>query len=288
MSHAPDTVTPRFRILDCAVLLVIVGAVSWFLLHAFTSFNYDWDWAKAWEWISDPNESFGGLSFYASTILNTLKITLCVVLLASILGFIGGLSHASNSTSLRVLSTAYVATLRNLPPLVSIFILHFFLTGQLIPLLPLNTFTEWLDEGSLRKLIFASPDAFEYMLSGIIALSIIEGAFITEIVRGGLKGIPPGQEQAGRSLGMNSIQTLRFVLIPQLLKIIRLPMGNSVVSILKNTAILSLISVHDLTFAAQDIANSNSRIFEIWIITGVIYFLLGYSADRILKAFLAR
>ena len=283
MSQQEQGALATRRLIDGSLLAVLGVLAFWFTLSTLEQFNYNWDWPKAWSWISKPNENYGGLSFFASTILNSLKITGCVVIFATILGFIGGLARTSSIHIFRVLSSTYVGIVRNLPPLVSIFILHFFVTGQLIPLFPLEPFTNWLGEGVLRRLIFADPAVLENMISGIIALSIIEGAFITEIVRGGMKGIPQGQAEAGRSLGLSSLQTLRHILIPQLLKIIRLPLGNSVVSILKNTAILSLISVQDLTFGAQDIANSGGPIFEIWIITAGIYLILCVSIDQALK-----
>lgn len=272
-----------FRAFDGFILAVLAVATVGFAKHTLGAFNYTWNWTSAWEWISKPNDTYGGLSFFASTILNTLKITGCVVIIATTFGFIGGLARSAHSNTLRTLSATYVGVARNLPPLVSIFILHFFLTGQLIPHLPLEPLMEWLEKGSIRRLIIADPTILENMISGIIALSVIEGAFITEIVRGGMNGIPRGQAEASRSLGMSTFQTLRHVLIPQLLTIIRLPLGNSVVSILKNTAILSLISVQDLTFAAQDIANSGGPIFEIWLITAGVYLGLCISVDQVLQ-----
>lgn len=283
MSHQTTSLTAPKRVLDGAAL-VTIGACLYFLFHKSVSdFNYTWQWAEAWTWLSKPNETYGGLPYFAFSILNTLKIAFCVSICAIAIGFIGGITRSSASLTLRTLSGVYVGTIRNIPPLVSVFIFYYFLSAQITPLLPLEGLQNWLSQGEYRELLIAESTILDQILSGIIALSIIEGAFITEITRGGMLAIPPGQTEAARALGMTPFQNFRFVLIPQLLSIIRLPLGNSCVSILKNTAILSLISVQDLTFATQEIANSSGFVFEFWIITGGIYLVLCMCIDSMIR-----
>lgn len=286
MSHSTLSLSPRIRLFDGLTLAAICGGVVWLSLRALNDFNYEWDWARAWTFISTPNDAYNGLSYFAFSIVNTLKIAMWVTLFSGMIGLFSGLARTSRFHTLRILSTTYVGIIRNIPPLVSVFIFYFFIVAQLTPLLPLDTIRSWLSEGSLRQSILAEPTLFENMFSGIIALSIIEGAFITEIVRGGVQAIPKGQSEAGKSLGLSSTQTLIHIILPQLLKIIRLPLGNSTVSILKNTAILSLISVQDLTFAAQEMANSSGLVFEIWIFTAAIYLGLCISLDQSLQRLL--
>ena len=269
-------------------MTAIIAGLAWVLWRAVTNFNYEWNWADTFERLTQPNEKYGGLSFFIFSIINTLKIAFWVCVFASGIGFIGGLARNSRSNTLRFLSMAYVGFIRNIPPLVSLFIFYFFIAAQLTPLLPLDSMREILSSNTALQWLIAEPSLLENMLAGIIALSIIEGAFITEIVRGGLKAIPQGQTEAARSLGMTPLQALRHIQIPQLLRIIRLPLGNTAVSILKNTAILSLISVQDLAFAAQELANSSGRVFEIWILTAAVYLILCWTLDFALKRLFAK
>ena len=121
------------------------------------------------------------------------------------------------------------------------------------------------------------------MFAGFLVVSINTGAYMAETVRGGIESIDAGQREAAVAIGMDHFQTMRFVVLPQALRNIMPQIGNNLIINIKDTSVLNVISVTELYFASKSAAGVYYRYFEIFFITCVIYFVMTFTASRILR-----
>ena len=111
----------------------------------------------------------------------------------------------------------------------------------------------------------------ERYASAVLALSLFEGAYISEIIRSGILGVPKGQWEAALSSGMNTWETYRFVILPQAVRNILPPLTGQAVSLIKDSALVSTIAIYDLTMQGQAIVSETFLVFEIWFTVAAIY-----------------
>ncbi len=121
------------------------------------------------------------------------------------------------------------------------------------------------------------------MFAGFLVVSINTGAYMAETVRGGIESIDAGQREAAVAIGMDHFQTMRYVVLPQALRNIMPQIGNNLIINIKDTSVLNVISVTELYFASKSAAGVYYRYFEIFFITCVIYFVMTFTASRILR-----
>ncbi|MEM9197454.1 MAG: amino acid ABC transporter permease, partial [Pseudomonadota bacterium] len=178
----------------------------------------------------------------------------------------------------RLVAMAYVGLIRNVPPLVFIFVFYFFISSQIIPALGVDAWARNLSDegGAVMNLLLGPPVILENLISGVLCLAMFEAAYICEIVRAGIRSVPHSQTEAAQSLGLRPLQVFRLVVLPQALRAVTPPMANQFIMLVKNSAIVSLISVQELTFIGTEIAVSTGRRFETWIVVAVMYFILCY------------
>jgi ABC-type amino acid transport system permease subunit len=150
-----------------------------------------------------------------------------------------------------------VEVFRNTPLLIQIFIVYF-----------------GLPQFGLR---------FSPFLSGISALVLYTSAYNTEVFRAGLEAVPRGQHEAALSTGLSGLQTMRHVIVPQALRISFPALGNNLVSLVKNSSLVSVIGMVDLMFVANDISFNNFRTFEIYGATAILYVVLVLALTRALS-----
>ncbi len=187
----------------------------------------------------------------------TVKITSLSVAVGIIIGIIGGLMRVSKNPILFWLSTVYVEVIRGTPLLVQIFIVYFGLPSIGIRLTP--------------------------YLSAVAALGINSGAYVSEIVRGGIQSISKGQMEAARSLGMSYGQAMRYVVLPQAMIRILPPLGNEFIALLKDSSLVSTIAIAELTRVGQQIITRTFQSFEIWIGVALFYFVMTFIMSRIVR-----
>ncbi|MGX6428131.1 ABC transporter substrate-binding protein/permease [Levilactobacillus yonginensis] len=192
----------------------------------------------------------------------TLIITVCSVFFGFILGVILALARMGQGgvvrTGLRWLATAYVEFIRGTPMMVQVMFVYFGL--GLIVNLPALT-------------------------SGIIAISLNSGAYVAEYIRGGINSVDDGQTEAARSLGMSSGATMRFVVLPQALKNIWPSLGNEFITLIKDSSIVSIIGVSELIFQSNIVRSDTYRGVAPIAVIMVLYFVLTFTASRILNYF---
>jgi polar amino acid transport system permease protein len=195
------------------------------------------------------------ITLLSSGIYLTLYVTFVAYFLALILGLIAGLMRVSRNPILYTISTLYVEVIRGIPLLV--LILYFF----------------YVIAPNFANLVPAPFDQFfrDEVSEGILALSIGYGAYLAEVYRAGIEAIPRGQMEAARSLGMSYVQGMRYVILPQALRIILPPLGNDFVSMLKDSALTSAISVKELTLWTRQRSANTFRPLEHWTIAAFLY-----------------
>jgi polar amino acid transport system permease protein len=273
--HKQSVPLRRSDILFSALLIVAAA----FVYHRITAdLNYVWNWGKipqflfrydatSKQWVS--NVLMWG--FY-----NTLRLSLWSAFLALIIGTTVGICRTTKSLFLRLLSGTYVETLRNLPPLVIIFIVYFFIGSNLLPLDELGQALEASGPfmHGLLNIFLAPPQQFGPFVSALLTLAIFEGAYIAEIVRSGIQSISAGQWEAGYSLGLSKYHQMRHIILPQAFGRILPPLAGQFISLIKDSSIVSVISIAELTFRANELMTGTLLTMETWITVTAMYLVL--------------
>lgn len=273
--------TPRKRKLHWLdyVLLAIIGLfIAYVAYRVQTVLNYKWNWAVIphyiYRWDEETQSWIPNLLMQG--FFMTLRLTLWGSILALFIGLFVGLSRVSNSLFLRMVGRTYVELIRNIPPVVFIFIFYFFLSSQIIPLLGVEEFVRNASPDTLAiiEFICGEPRRLPEFLSGLICLALFEGAYVAEIVRAGIQAIEKGQWEASRSIGLSGFSTMRYVILPQAIQRVIPPLANQIISLVKDSSIISLISVQELTYKTTEVVTTTRAIFEAWITTAIMYFAL--------------
>ncbi len=223
----------------------------------------------------------------------TLRLSVWATLLAALFGAVTGLMRISSRLFWRLVGGSYVELIRNMPPLVLVFIFYFFVSAQIMPLLGVEAFVRSRPDGvkDVLALLFASPQRFTAFVSGVITVAVFQGAYITEIVRAGIQSIERGQWEASYALGLSWGQQMRWVILPQAVKRVLPPLANEFINTIKYSAIVSVISIQELTFQGMQIMASTYVTIEVWITITAIYMIVCFSLSmgvRKLEAYLAR
>jgi len=185
----------------------------------------------------------------------TIQITVLSTAIGFVIGLIVGVARISHVRLLRMLAEVYVEFFRGTPLLVQIFLFYFalpVLTGQRI-------------------------DPF---IAAISACGINSGAYVAEIFRAGIQSVDDGQMEAGRSLGMTWLQTMRYIIVPQAFKRVIPPLGNEFNAMLKDSSLVSVIGFEELTRRGQLIIAKTYGSFEIWMSVAVIYLVMTLTISR--------
>ncbi len=179
----------------------------------------------------------------------TLQLSAVSLFFAMIIGIVASLMGMSKNIVLRGINRVLVAVVRGTPLLVQAFFIYFGITGLL----------------NIRITAF---------LAGVIALSFNAGGYLSEIFRGGIQAVDPGQREAARSLGLSAAQTTWRIIIPQAIRICIPSVVNQWCITIKDTSIISVIGLAELTNAGDAIISRTYRSFEVWIMVGVLYFIV--------------
>lgn len=179
----------------------------------------------------------------------TIEITAIAVGLGFIFGLITSVCRLSGVKVLQVIAVCYVNIIRGTPMLVQIFLIYF----------------------ALPMVIGERINPF---VAAVAACSINSGAYVSEIFRAGIQSVDKGQMEAGRSLGLSWMQTMRYVILPQAFKHVIPPLGNEFISMTKETSLVSVIGFEELTRRGQLIIAKTYGSFEIWLTVAAIYLVM--------------
>jgi len=191
---------------------------------------------------------------------------------------LGGLGRLSRSWVIKGIASLYVEVIRGIPLLVQLLFIWFALPqvfdnigAALIPLAP--EAGQWFINLKLQPFTAA-----------VAGMTICYGAYMTEVFRAGIQSIHHGQMEAARSLGMNYAQAMRYVILPQAVRVILPPVGNEFVTLLKDSSLVSVLAVADLTRRGREYMSRTFLSFETWIMVALIYLVLTLTFTRVASA----
>ncbi|MBA9844204.1 MAG: amino acid ABC transporter permease [Ralstonia sp.] len=189
--------------------------------------------------------------------LVTVEVTAAALVLGCVLGLLIGIGRLnSRRRFIYGICTVYVTFIRGTPLLVQLFLLFFGLP-QFDILLP----------------------AF---VCGVLGLGVYSGAYVSEIVRGAIQSVDRGQMEAARSIGMSSAQSMRAIILPQAVVRMIPPLGNEFIALIKNSALVSLLTIHDLMHEGQKIISVSYRSLEVYLAIALVYLVLTSAASYLL------
>jgi len=281
----------KFTFIDIAALLIAGAAISLFFFRMITVLDYKWEWSAIpsyfFFWDSDTAELKANI--LVKGFLTTIKLSLWSTIIGFLLGTLSGVMGAKGSFEQRFISRTYVEIIRNIPSLVLVIIFYYFVSSQFLDALHLD---RWLREcpqtiQQIVGILFAGPGQINSFLSAIIALGIYEGAYVSEIIRGGIISVPDGQWEASWAIGLSRKKTFLLVILPQTFRRVAFPLAGQFISTIKDSAIVSVISIQELTFQGMELMAATFLTFEVWITITFLYFVLTFTFSRSV-AFLER
>ncbi|MFT6372160.1 MAG: polar amino acid transport system permease protein [Gammaproteobacteria bacterium] len=212
--------------------------------------EYNWQWYRVSPFfyrIIDGEFIFGPLYW---GLMETLKLASVAGIIAIIIGFITAFARMSNSRAGSTIATFYLEAIRNTPLIVQLFLFYFVLA----PIFGIDRF--W---------------------SGVLCLAFFEGSFAAEIIRGGIQGVDRGQFEASDATGLTTYNKYRYIIVPQSMPLILPPLTGLLISLIKHSAIVSVIAVSELTTTGLNLISDTFMAFEIWFIIAGIYLTLTIS-----------
>ncbi|MCS3430711.1 amino acid ABC transporter permease [Klebsiella sp. BIGb0407] len=197
--------------------------------------------------------------------LLTLALSACASIAATLLGFLVAGMRDSRVRLLRIIATGYSSLFRNTPLLVQLFF-WYFAAGQLLP----GSLMQWLNTPHQMGL-FSWP-SFEF-LAGFIGLTFYSTSFIAEEIRAGIRGVASGQKNAAWALGLTGWQSLRYIILPQALRIAFPPLLGQYMNVIKNSSLTMAIGVAELSYASRQVETETLRTFQAFGVATILYVL---------------
>ncbi|KGB81278.1 MAG: amino acid ABC transporter permease [Confluentimicrobium sp.] len=282
----------RFGLLDLIIIGAVAGFAGFLWYRVSDVLVYRWDWSFLPRALFRPNAETGGWepNLLLEGLFTTFRLSIWAMLIASLLGLVLGVMASCVRLLPRLTSSAYVGLIRNVPPLVFLFVFYFFVSSQIIPMLGIDTWSRNLGPGAERIVGFLAgpPALLENFIAGVISLAMFEAAYIAVIVRSGIESVSQQQIEAAESLGLRPGQAFRLVVFPQALQAVTPSLANQFIMLVKDSSIVSLISVQELTFVGTELAVSSQRRFETYIVVALFYFLLCFALSRLFARLEAR
>lgn len=237
----------RTALIDVGKFLLVAGIAVWLLSVGVPGLGYHWQWYRVPRFLFSAQGGVWTAGPLLHGLLVTLEISALSLLCTLALGLTTALFRLSASFTARALARSYLELIRNTPLLIQIFFVYFVLS----PVLDIGAFA-----------------------SAVLALSLFEGAYAAEILRAGIVSLHRGQWEAAHSLGLNVVDTYRYVILPQAVRRVLPPLTGQAISLVKDSALVSTIAIYDLTMQGQAIVAETFLAFEIWFTVAAIYLIL--------------
>ncbi len=246
--------------------------------------DYQWNWSVIPQYLFRHDAQTGWTTnMLIQGFITTLKLSIWSTLLAVLLGMGMALFKMSGRMFRRLIANTYVGLIRNSPPLVLVFIFYFFIGDQIMTAIAVRDWIHFLSDGTvgILSILFAPPDQLAEFFSAVITLGLYEGAYMTEIIRAGIESVEKGQWEAAYALGLSRFQLITHVILPQAIRTILPPLAGQFISTIKDSAIVSVISIQELTFQGMELMAATYLTFEVWITITLMYFSLTFTCSLI-------
>ncbi|MBW1865246.1 MAG: amino acid ABC transporter permease [Deltaproteobacteria bacterium] len=248
----------RMHLFDISAYLFLMIGGIFLLLKGAEDQGYYWQWFRIPQFLY----KFEDGQFIAGPILKGLKITLNLtwisLILTYIIGLVTALMRLSNSLLARGIARVYLEITRNTPLLVQIFFMYFVIA----PILDIDRF-----------------------VAGVLALSLFEGSYASEIYRSGIVAVNKGQWEASYTLGLSTYQNYRYIILPQAIRRILPPLTSQAISLIKDSSLVSVIAIYEMTMQANEIASETFLVFEIFFTIAAIYLALAITLSQVVAYF---
>lgn len=268
-----------------ALLACLVG-MAWLFLRVLVDFQYVWEWRVIPQFLFTWDESG---EFCLGTLGQGFVLTLRLSLWASALGLVMGLALALGRLSrilyFRLISRTAVEICRNIPPLVLVFIGFYFLSAHLLPWGRLVDLIRQASPAVQMLVEFASIkiNDLEVFFPAVTALALYEAAYFAEIFRGAVTAMDRGQWESSWCLGLGRFQQYRFIILPQVFRKTAPQLAGQFISTVKESSIVSVISLADLTFSGQQLSATIHRLFEVWLTVAALYFIFNFALSSVFQ-----
>jgi polar amino acid transport system permease protein len=239
---------------EAAMALILLAGLALVVDLGAASLDYNWQWYRIWKYVYTLEDGV----FTPGPLLEGLWVTLQITAVSLVLAFLVGLTTAmlrlSDSFVGKAMARCYLESIRNTPLLIQIFFIYFVL-GQVLDI-----------------------DRFA---AAVLALSLFEGAYASEVLRSGIASVDKGQWHAAHSLGLSRWHTYRHVVLPQAIRRILPPLASQAVALVKDSALVSTIAVVELTQRGQIVIAQTFLTFEIWFVVAGIYLVVTITLSRL-------
>ena len=247
--HPRDPVSAQVArsLWQIAQAIILFAVIAWLIHAGAAAMEYRWQWYRVGPFfyrIIDGEFIPGPL---IKGIIVTLELAAISSVLSILIGALTAIGRLSNSIAGRAIATTYLEIIRNTPLLVQLFMFYFVLA----PIFGIDRF--W---------------------AGVLCLAAFEGSFAAEIIRGGIQAVERGQYEAGDATGLSKFDNYRYVIVPQALPLILPPLTGLLISLIKHSAIVSVIAVAELTTEGLNLISDTYMAFEIWFIVAGMYLVL--------------
>ena len=233
--------------IDIIQYLLLVAAIVWMMSLSTSTLGYYWQWYRIPRYLFRIEDGRLVAGQLIQGLFFTFKISGISLVLAFAIGLATALIRLSGSFMGRIVSRVYLETIRNTPLVVQIYLMYFVIG----PILGFGRFA-----------------------SAVAALCVFEGAYVSEIFRAGIVSLHKGQWEAAHSLGLSTFNTYRDVILPQAIRRILPPLTSQVITLIKNSALVSIVSLSDLALQARIIAADTFLTFEVWFTAAAIYLVI--------------
>ncbi len=200
----------------------------------------------------------------------TIKLSIIGIFFAFLIGSLIGLLKINRNFFLSLFASYYIELFRNIPLLVQMFFIYF--TFNIA-----DTFTSLQTVGGWLNI-----ENYNEFFSALLALILYTSAYIAEIIRGGIQSLPKGQLEASKTIGMNSIQSIYYIIFPQAIKLVWGPITSQFINLIKNSSLAMTIGVAELTFQTQEIESITFKGFEAATAVTILYLLLTLTTSYIM------
>ncbi len=232
---------------DVLLFACTLVALTWALTHATQGLGYHWKWYRIPRYIYTIRSTRFVAGPFLKGLLITLKISGISLVLATFLGLSTALCRQTSSFAAQLFARLYVEIIRNTPLLTQLFFLYY---------------------------VVAPVLNFGATLSAILALSLFEGAYASEIFRAGIQSIDRGQWEAAYSLGLSTVDLYRTIILPQAIRSVLPPLTGVAVSLIKDSSLASTIALYELTQSGNVVSSDTFMVFEVWFTVALIYLCL--------------
>jgi polar amino acid transport system permease protein len=216
-----------------------------------------------------PDPFRRALVFFQDGIVTSILVTVVSFILVVVLGLFGGLGRLSKNRVIKGIATLYVEIVRGIPLMVQLFYWYFAFPAIIQGLGSAIHFAPFED-------YLADPIAM-----AILGITMCYAAYMSEIYRAGIQSISKGQMEAARSLGMSQAQAMRYVILPQAIRVILPPMGNEFISLLKDSSLVSVVAVADLTRRGREFSSKTATPIETWTLVALLYLVMTILSARV-------